>query len=52
MRMIVKKGLKKAEDRLKKNFKKRAIPKMNRSAPKRGEEKSAIYVPVSKFESL
>jgi hypothetical protein len=43
--IIVKNGLKNADERLKKNFKKRAIPKIKRSAPKSGEEKSAICVP-------
>jgi hypothetical protein len=42
---IVKNGLKIADERLKKNFKKRAMPKIKRSAPKSGEENSPIYVP-------
>jgi hypothetical protein len=42
MSIIVKNGLKNAEERLKKNFRKRAMPKIKRSAPKSGEEKSAI----------
>jgi hypothetical protein len=43
--IIVKNGLKKADDRLKKNFKNRAMPKIKRSAPKSGEENSPICVP-------
>jgi hypothetical protein len=38
----IKKGLKKAEDKLKKNFMNREIPKINKMAPSMGDENKII----------